>query len=70
VADWRRELALAPDNGTLVIDVSALEQLPEALAKGARPRTGAVAHVCRNFACLPPITGLTELQRTLRDPAA
>ena len=68
-SDWRRELARAPDNGVLVIDVSALEQLPAALAKGARPRKAAVAHVCRNFTCLPPITGLTELQRALGDSA-
>jgi hypothetical protein len=64
-AEWRRALADAPDKGALVIDVSALEQLPSALAKGARPGTGAVAYVCRNFTCLSPITGLAELQHTL-----
>jgi uncharacterized protein YyaL (SSP411 family) len=64
---WRRALARRPDDGNLVIDVSALAHLPRALAKGARPPQGAVAHVCRNFTCLPPITSLAELERTVLD---
>jgi uncharacterized protein YyaL (SSP411 family) len=64
-AAWQRSLerALRPD--IRIVDVSRAAELPPALAKGARPASGALAWVCAGAHCLPPILDLDTLIRTL-----
>jgi uncharacterized protein len=65
-AAWHRALerTFAPARRTL--DLSAQDELPDALAKPrARGSGAATAWVCRGTACLPPIDSFDELERTL-----
>jgi len=61
---WR-EAASRSANDAIVIDIAGHGDAPAALVKGARIASGAAAFVCRDFACLPPIESLAELDAAL-----
>jgi uncharacterized protein YyaL (SSP411 family) len=61
---WQRALE-GKFRSSRVFNVAGVEVLPPALAKGERPREGAVAWVCRGMHCLPAIATLAELEREL-----
>ena len=65
----QRELAGHYHPDTLVLAVPAgLPDLPAVLDKAA-PASGVNAWVCRGVTCLPAITDLPELERTLANAA-
>jgi len=64
-AEWQRALAKSYRPDTLVLALPAgLAGLPPVLDKGA-PAAGVNAWVCRGTACLPPLSDLASLERTL-----
>jgi uncharacterized protein YyaL (SSP411 family) len=64
-AQWHRELAAAYRPAAMVIDASGVADLPGALVKGAAPKTGAAAFVCRGATCLPPLPSVREVVSAL-----
>jgi uncharacterized protein YyaL (SSP411 family) len=62
---WQRALEARYRPSVRIFNIAGVAGLPPALAKGARPATGAVAWVCRGAHCLPPIAALAELEREL-----
>jgi uncharacterized protein YyaL (SSP411 family) len=65
MAEWRRALAAHYRPDTLVVAIPAGHAgLPPVLDKAAASR-GVNAWVCRGVTCLPPISDLTDLERTL-----
>jgi hypothetical protein len=72
LAKWQRSLAARYRPDTLVIVIPAGRAgLPPVLDKAA-PAGGVNAWICRGVTCLPPISDLAQLERTLsagRDPA-
>jgi len=46
------------------VDIAGADA-PEALRKGARPASGAVAWVCRGLQCLPPMSTLEAIEAAL-----
>ena len=70
MGEWQRQLAARYRPDTLILAVPAgLPELPAVLDKAA-PATGVNAWVCRGVTCLPAITDLDELERTLAGAAA
>ncbi len=72
LAEWQRALATRYRPDTLVIAIPADRAgLPPVLDKAARAG-GVNAWICRGVTCLPPVSDLADLERTLsagRDPA-
>jgi uncharacterized protein YyaL (SSP411 family) len=70
VAEWRRALARRYRPATLVIAIPAGTpgDLPPVLDKAAPVGAGVNAWVCQGVSCLPAITDLAELERTLSLP--
>ncbi|MBS0322145.1 MAG: thioredoxin domain-containing protein [Proteobacteria bacterium] len=68
-AQWKAALVARFGERVHVVDVAAVApaDVPPALRKGPRPARGAVAHLCRDFTCLPPITALPALVAALDD---
>jgi uncharacterized protein YyaL (SSP411 family) len=65
LAEWRRALAKRYRPDTLVIAIPAGRAgLPPVLDKAA-PAGGVNAWICRGVTCLPPISDLADLERTL-----
>jgi uncharacterized protein YyaL (SSP411 family) len=65
LAEWQRALAARYRPDTLVIAIPAGEPgLAPVLGKAA-PAAGVNAWVCRGVSCLPAISDLAELERTL-----
>jgi len=64
---WQRALEGKYRPSVRIFNVAGVASLPPTLAKGERPREGAVAWVCRGTHCLPPVASLTELERELED---
>jgi hypothetical protein len=62
---WQRSLERACRPELAVMDIGDGAQAPAALVKGARPRAGAVAWLCRGMVCLPPITTLEGIEAAL-----
>jgi uncharacterized protein YyaL (SSP411 family) len=70
MAEWQKALARTYRPDTLVIGLpAAATGLPPVLAKPAPAGAGVNAWVCRGVSCLPAITGLAELERTLSKAA-
>ena len=61
---WQRSLESTLRPTVRVFNVAGTT-LPAELAKGALPRDGAAAWVCRGTQCLPPVTTLQEIEREL-----
>jgi uncharacterized protein YyaL (SSP411 family) len=68
--NWQRALEKQYRPTVRVCNISGVANLPPALAKGARPESGAVAWVCRGTQCLPSIALLAELERELASSSA
>jgi uncharacterized protein YyaL (SSP411 family) len=64
-ATWRGALEARYRPGVLVIDTAGCEGLPPTLAKGVPVTTGALAWVCRNMACLPPLASVEAVEVAL-----
>ena len=65
LAGWRRALAARYRPDTLIVAIPAGHAgLPPVLDKSA-PARDVNAWVCRGVTCLPPISELAELERTL-----
>jgi uncharacterized protein YyaL (SSP411 family) len=65
LGEWQRKLARTYRPDTLVAALPAgVAGLPPVLEKAA-PATGVNAWICRGVTCLPAITDLAELERTL-----
>ncbi len=62
---WQRALEAKYRPSARIFNIAGVAPLPPALAKGERPREGAIAWVCRGTHCLPPVVSLTELEREL-----
>jgi uncharacterized protein len=67
-AVWQRALEAEYRPGVLVLDLSRVDTLPQALDRGAAPATGAAATVCRGTSCLPAIRSLAELVAAVARP--
>jgi uncharacterized protein YyaL (SSP411 family) len=66
IADWRRALGRAYRPNALVVGIaSGTPDLPAVLDKPAPAAAGVNAWVCRGTSCLPAISDLAELERTL-----
>jgi uncharacterized protein YyaL (SSP411 family) len=63
-AAWQRSLETRFRPTVRVFNVAGVS-LPAELAKGAPPRDGAAAWLCRGTQCLPPVTTLQEIEREL-----
>ena len=63
-SDWQRGLERTLRPRVRVFNVAAIA-LPAELAKGAPPRHGAAAWVCRGTQCLPAMTALAEVEREI-----
>ncbi len=61
---WQRSLESTLRPMVRVFNVAGIS-LPPELAKGAPPRDGAAAWVCRGTQCLPPVTTLEQIEREL-----
>ncbi len=61
---WQRSLESRLRPTVRVFNVAGVV-LPSELAKGALPRDGAAAWVCRGTQCLPPLATLQEIEREL-----
>ena len=65
LAKWQRALAARYRPDTLVIAIPANRTgLPPVLDKAA-PAGGVNAWICRGVTCLPPVSDLADLERTL-----
>ena len=62
--EWQRALERTLRPGVRIFDVAGRD-VPEALAKGAPPTSGAAAWVCRGTQCLPPVHSLAEIEALL-----
>jgi uncharacterized protein YyaL (SSP411 family) len=62
---WQRALEARYRPTTRVFNIAGVASPPDALVKGVRPASGAVAWVCRGTQCLPPIATLAELEHEL-----
>ena len=62
---WQRSLEMHYRPDTLVFNLAGAADVPAALVKGAPPREGALAHVCRAMTCLPPLATLDALTKVL-----
>jgi hypothetical protein len=62
---WQRTLERQLRPGVLCIDIAGVTEVPPALTKGPAASEGAVAWVCRNQTCLPPVRSEDLLLRTL-----
>ncbi len=67
---WQQALERRYRPKVRIFNISAVENPPAAMLKGARPRSGVVAWVCSGTHCLPPIASLEELERELASAAA
>jgi uncharacterized protein len=65
-AAWQRQLAARYRASTMIVDVSGVADVPPPLVKGAVPKSGAAAFVCRGVTCLPPMTSLEAVVVELR----
>jgi uncharacterized protein YyaL (SSP411 family) len=63
-SSWQRSLESTLRPTVRVFNVAGAA-LPAELAKGAPPRDGAAAWVCRGTQCLPPVTTLQEIEREI-----
>jgi uncharacterized protein len=68
-AQWQRALESRYRPDAMVFDLGGALDLPPMLVKGAPPRAGAVAFVCRGMTCLPAITTLEALADALSSTA-
>jgi len=66
---WQRTLERTFRPGVRVFNLGGMQDLPQALAKGAVPSTGAAAWVCVGTACLPPVTTVGAIEDALRSTA-
>ena len=64
-AAWQRALEARYRPEVQVIDTADAAGLPPALVKGAPATTGAVAWVCRDMACLPPLDSVEAVEAAL-----
>jgi uncharacterized protein YyaL (SSP411 family) len=62
--EWQRALERMLRPGVRIFDVAGRD-VPETLAKGAPPASGAAAWVCRGTQCLPPVHSLAEIETLL-----
>jgi uncharacterized protein YyaL (SSP411 family) len=60
---WQRALEGSFRPGVRIFNLAAVEWPPPAMVKGKKPKSGAVAWVCKGTSCLPPISALPEIER-------
>ncbi len=64
-AQWQRALEARYRPDTRVFNLSGVDNIPPALAKGTVPPAGAAAWVCAGTACLPPVHSLEAILAAL-----
>ena len=60
---WQRALERSYRPSVRIFNLAAVDWPPPAMVKGKKPKSGAVAWVCKGTSCLPPITALADIAR-------